>query len=476
MKVIRLDTEESNNANRFLKSALIIDGLFCSCDQAINWIASRRSDVKVHIEQKLLSEMKEWQYDTASGRVTHVTGHFFSIDGIQVNTNVGTTKTWCQPIINQPEIGYLGCIVKEFEGVLYFLVQAKIEPGNTNVVQISPTLQATRSNYSQVHNGRAPKYLEFFNVPGKSKVLLDQLQSEQGARFLRKRNRNIIVETHEDIGLTDDFRWLTLGQIKKLIEHDNVVNMDLRTVISGIQINQCSVQLDTFLDINSGTSYAHAMFRSANSSASYSSITSIFSWLTELKAKSDLFVRHVKLDELEGWVLSDEKISRNDNSYFDILWVSVEIANREVAKWDQPILAPHSEGLNAFIIKNIDGVQHFLVQAKMECGNFDTFELAPTVSCAKPDYAKYAGAIPFLKEVIDANQAAVVSRTLQSEEGGRFFKDQNVNMIIDGGLDFSLSLPPNFKWMTLGQILFFMKFNNYVNIDARSIISGIRFS
>lgn len=71
-------------------------------------------------------------------------------------------STWDQPIINQPEIGFLGFIVKKIQGVYHFLMQAKIEPGNLNVVQLSPTLQATRSNYTRVHKGAIPKYLEYF--------------------------------------------------------------------------------------------------------------------------------------------------------------------------------------------------------------------------------------------------------------------------------------------------------------------------
>lgn len=34
-----------------------------------------------------------------------------------------------------------------------------------------------------------------------------------------------------------------------------------------------------------------------------------------------------------------------------------------------------------FYYKKINGVYHFLVQAKLECGNFDVMELAPTVQC-----------------------------------------------------------------------------------------------
>ena len=91
-------------------------------------------------------------------------------------------------------------------------MQAKIEPGNINVVQLSPTLQATKSNYTQVHQGNAPFYLDYFLSERKDvTVLLDQLQSEQGARFLKKRNRNMIVEINSEIELKDNFCCFVFG-------------------------------------------------------------------------------------------------------------------------------------------------------------------------------------------------------------------------------------------------------------------------
>lgn len=116
-------------------------------------------------------------------------------------------------------------------------MQAKIEPGNVNCVQISPTLQATKSNYSQIHKGKQPLYLDYFVNASPDQIILDQLQSEQGARFLRKRNRNIIIKVEEDVEEHDDFRWMTLGQIKELMRYDNMVNMDTRTVLSGLKIS-----------------------------------------------------------------------------------------------------------------------------------------------------------------------------------------------------------------------------------------------
>ena len=74
-----------------------------------------------------------------------------------------------------------------------------MEPGNVNIIQLSPTVQATKSNYTRVHKGKLPAYLNYFLDRKKSKFLVDLLQTEQGGRFLRKRNRNMLVEVDEDI-------------------------------------------------------------------------------------------------------------------------------------------------------------------------------------------------------------------------------------------------------------------------------------
>ena len=144
-----------------ISSLLHIDKVLNSSETLSQWIQGRNQEVEVSVEQIPFTEMKGW-YADADGSIRHESGRFFSIEGIHVNTDVYDIPEWEQPIINQPEIGYLGILTKEFDGVLYFLMQAKIEPGNVNCVQISPTLQATKSNYTQVHGGRKAAYLDYF--------------------------------------------------------------------------------------------------------------------------------------------------------------------------------------------------------------------------------------------------------------------------------------------------------------------------
>ncbi len=464
----------------FLKSALVEENPFNSTLKVIEWVKQRNESITVSVEKVPFKELNGWSLDSRVGSLKHDSGRFFSIEGIKISTNWGQISTWEQPIINQPEIGFLGIIAKEINGVLYFLLQSKIEPGNVNNVQLSPTLQATKSNYSQVHKGNKPNYLDFFLNASKGQILLDQLQSEQGARFLKKRNRNIIIKVDEEITVLEDFVWLTLGQIKKLMRYDNLVNMDTRTVISGIPYGSFGSDVSDLLSILTLKSHSqgvgHKLLLSAlDSFTSLYSFDGILNWITSLKIKYELTVNHVPIFDLKNWEVNDSEIIHRDQNYFKVIAANVEISNREVSSWMQPLVEPIHEGIIGFIVKEIDGVLHFLVQGKMECGNFDLIEIAPTVQCITGSYKNSLKDVPFLNHFIDVKSSNVIYDTLQSEEGGRFFREQNRNMIIMVGEDFSTTVPENYTWMTLNQLNMFLKFNNYLNIQARGLIAAISF-
>ena len=465
----------------FLKSALAKDSGVISVQKILEWLKTENKNVKSFVKQIPLNKMRMWKFAEATDNLIHESGKFFSIEGIRINTNWGNVPTWEQPIINQPEIGFLGIIAKKINGILYFLLQAKIEPGNLNTIQISPTLQATKSNYTRVHKGKAPTFIEYFNGERPVKILLDQLQSEQGARFLRKRNRNIIVEVseNEDLDIPENFVWVNLGQLKELIKYDNVVNMDTRTVISGIPFGSYgSDTLQYFSKPGNLSNYNEHLINSMLNPEIYlNDFNQIISWITNLKSQFELNVTMIPLQKVNNWVYNGLSINHKDKKYFSVIGVNVEIGNREVVSWDQPMIKSTQEGIIAFIVKPIKGVYHFLVQAKLEAGNFDILELAPTVQCLTGNYrtGKNEYPVPFLNDVLNAKKEQIWYSAFQSEEGGRFYKEQNKNMIIEATSDFPIEVPDNYCWITLYQLLIFIKFNNYLNIAARSLISAITF-
>lgn len=466
----------------FLVSAMS-HGNFQTTDQILGWMKSQNEEVVSNIMQIPISELRGWSY--RDDRIRHNSGKFFSIDGIHIRTNYRNTPEWDQPIINQPEIGFLGFIVKKFNGVLHFLLQAKIEPGNLNIVQLSPTLQATRSNYTRVHGGKAPTYLEYFNGEKEVLILVDQLQSEQGARFLHKRNRNIIVEVGEDeeLEIKEGYIWASLGQIKELLRYPNVVNMDSRTVISCINFGSYSEHSLRLLDAVKRMNGIHSckpdsfLYSVLSGDNHLNELQDIIQWITSLKFKYELDVTPVGISEMKNWIYDGDTIHHESGKYFDVMGCRVEIGNREVVSWDQPMVRSAQEGLMGFIVKKINGIYHFLVQAKLESGNFDIVEMAPTVQCLTGNYRKGKNeyTIPYLEQILNAPKDKIWYSSYQSEEGGRFFQEQNLNIIVEVGEEFPIEVEENYCWLTLNQMLSFVTYNNYLNIAARSLLSAISF-
>ena len=482
----------TSNALDFLLSALTEHNPFLKTEDFPEWFEEQKKSHRFTIEEIPFSALDRWSFDRATGNLGHVSGKFFTIEGIWVETNFGAVPQWSQPIINQPEVGILGILAKRFGGVLYFLMQAKMEPGNINTVQLAPTLQATRSNYTRVHQGKSPPYLEYFLDKSNARVLLDSLQSEQGARFLRKRNRNIIIETTKDVPVLPDYCWLTLGQIQKILQSDNIVNMDARTVLSCIPTSApeiedcpleevpdrlsklCSVKRE-YLSLSEDPFKRNLLASASHRARGVNSTSDILSWMTELKVRYELQVERIPLKLVRHWHRSEFSIYHESHEYFSVIAVCVEADNREVGAWTQPLIRPKEQGIVGYVTRNINGTLHFLMQGKVEPGNFDIVEMAPTVQCLTGSYrhATPENQPAFLQQVLNAPPDRIRTDTLQSEEGGRFFREENRNIIVETNEDFPLELPENYIWMSLGQLKQFIHFNNYINVQARCLLSNL---
>nr|WP_241265536.1 NDP-hexose 2,3-dehydratase family protein [Streptomyces boncukensis] len=413
------------------------------------WLAERARAHRFSVERAPLAALDGWSFAPGTGDLVHRSGRFFSVGGLSVEVGDGPVTGWQQPIIQQPEVGILGILAKEFGGVLHFLMQAKMEPGNRNLLQLSPTVQATRSNYSRAHQGSRVKYLEYFAGSAPARVLVDSLQSEHGSWFHRKSNRNMLVETDADVPLAEDFRWLTLGQIGELLRGDNVVNMDARTVIACFPL-------------------ADAGLRALRSD------TELLSWFTNERSRHEVEVRRIPLDSVEGWERGAECVRRPDGRYFRVVGVRVEAGSREVTGWSQPLFEPTGTGVTAFLHRRVDGVPHLLAHAKVEAGFLDTVELAPTVQCnpGNWDHLPSPARPPFLAAVLAAERGRISYEALHSEEGGRFLNAESRYLFVEADESLApLDPPVGYQWVTPGQLNTLLAHGHYVNVQARTLLS-----
>jgi oxidase EvaA len=459
----------------FFASSLHLHNRFQTFAAFRAWFESKRRPERFLIERVPLDEMEKWRFDSNKSRLFHESGKFFYLEGIHVKTNFGKTPEWEQPIIHQPEIGILGIITKVFDGVRYFLMQTKMEPGNINLLQLSPTVQATKSNFSRVHQGKLPAYLEYFNGEKNVRILVDQLQTEQGGRFFQKRNRNIIVEVTDDIDVYDDFCWLTLAELKLLLRKNNILNMDTRSVLSTVPLIDEDVLADSDrIDSKEISTQGYEYIRSYLADKALYGIDDIISWYNRQKVEYELEVTRKPLSRLQGWEIGKDAIS-SEKRFFSVIGVKVSAGMREVTHWMQPLIEDPNTGLLAFVTQKIDGILHFLVQAKVEPGNKDIIELSPTVSCSNYGYVARQEEKPFMYDEIFNPKNIVHFDSVQSEEGGRFYRIENRNMIVELNRPWQeQQIPPNYIWMTLKQMKEFMRYGMF-NIEARSLISSISF-
>ncbi|MEU2249786.1 NDP-hexose 2,3-dehydratase family protein [Streptomyces sp. NPDC019224] len=431
---------------RIARSAAATTGAHLRTEEVTPWLDGRRRAHRFAVEKIPFGELEGWSFEEGTGNLVHASGRFFSVEGLRVGAD---DATWHQPVIKQPEVGILGIVVKEFDGVLHFLMQAKMEPGNPNLLQLSPTVQATRSNYTKVHKGADVKYIEYFVQSDRGRVLADALQSEHGSWFLHKSNRNMIVEARGEVPLHDDFVWLTLGQIGQLLRRDNVVNMDARTVLA------CAPFPD-------------------DTDAALHSDTELLSWFTAERARHDLAVQRVPLKDLPGWTQDEHTVSHRDGRYFDVVAVRVEAGSREVTGWTQPLFEPVGLGVAAFLTRTFDGVPHVLAHARVEAGFLDTTELGPTVQYTPGNYAHLHGGDrpPFLDLVLDAPADRIRYAAVHAEEGGRFLNAESRYLIVEADEDTApLDAPPGYRWVTPAQLTSLVRHGHYVNVQGRTLLA-----
>ncbi|WP_445529229.1 NDP-hexose 2,3-dehydratase family protein [Streptomyces cyslabdanicus] len=439
---------------RIAMSAAITQGVQLGTERFDDWLAERRKANTFRVDRIPFAEMDGWSFQEHTGNLVHHSGRFFTIEGLHFTEDGqphgdGPYNDWYQPIMRQSEVGILGILVKEFDGVLHFLMQAKMEPGNPNLLQLSPTVQATRSNYTKAHKGGDVKYIEYFVGPNRGRIVADVRQSEHGSWFFRKSNRNMVVEAVGDVPLLDDFCWLTLGQINELLHRDNVVNMDSRTVLSCLPVGDASG--DALL-----------------------SDTELLSWITGERTRHCVRTERVPLDLLPDWKRHDSVIEHETGSYFNVVAVSAQAENREVAGWTQPLFEPVGSGIIAFLTRDFGGIPHVLVHARIEPGLLDTIELGPTVQYTPHNYAHvHEKEHPlFADSVLRAGADRIRYDVVHAEEGGRFLNAESRCLVVEADeADAPLDPPPGYAWVTPAQLTSLVQHSHYLNVQARTMLA-----
>jgi|TARA_Y100001949_G_scaffold174322_1_gene181548 oxidase EvaA len=204
----------------------------------------------------------------------------------------------------------------------------------------------------------------------------------------------------------------------------------------------------------------------------------IINWFNKKREESDMIVEEIGINDLDKWNVDEDSgnITHDSGGFFEVTGVKVSNTfDREVGKkgWTQPIIAKNPGGILGILMKRINGIPHYLLQAKAEPGNIGKLQLSPTLQATTSNLLKAHGGIrPLFAEYFDKPEnAKIIYAKWQSEDGGRFHLKSNYNMIVEVEQNEKLQIPDNYVWVTLFQIKQLLKIENFVGPHIRGIIS-----
>ena len=404
------------------------------------WILVQKKKNLMKSSKINIADIVNWKIENK--KIYNYNRSFFSIVPFRFQQN--KNKFWFQPLIVQKEVGILGIIKKVYKSIDYYLLQAKVEPGNIKGIQLSPTVQATKSNYLQKHGGKKTNYLNFFiNNKLNTKIITNLRLSEQGTRYYDKSNNNILIDLkNKKIKKLNNFIWVTKKNLEYLLKKKNLLNMDTISVLSSsIQKNI----LDTPIN---------------NSS-------SIIDILKDLKKRIQIKKKAISFKDLKNWRIFKNKISDNKKKFFSIFFLRIKTNSREVKEWHQPIISDHSISFNGFLIKKKNNTNHYLLKAVQEPGlvlpRFTT-----TISIKNFNYKTRNSNIRFYN--FFKNQKNLI-KYVYSDEGGRFYKNETHNLIRVLKENDKVFLAKNFIWVSHNQIIDLIK-RDLLTIEARNLFAS----
>ncbi len=382
------------------------------------------------------SEQNQWSF--ANGSLAHKSNGFFGVVGVK---NRYSEKEYLA--LYQPQSGITGLILHKDGNEVYVLLQGKIEPGNSNVGQYGPTIQCTPANYLMTHGGKRTPYIDLLLAYNQNAHLLAcNTQLDLGQRYFQKTKTHNYIEVDRLLETEENMIWASLEAIASVTNKDNYLNADLRSLLS---------IFDWDLFVAPGLASERNKEMACSSELLSGNLLGINEW------------KLVPIATLHDWRITESGIQDHSGSGIWVEMFDIHCQAREVSNWQQPLMLSQNIGLAVLIIRHVHKQLECLVTIDNEFG----------VSGQKtilPSYLIYPGAN--MENKTDFIQdGSVIAEMIQSEEGGRFYKNESVFKVIEIGNEIPIS--NNQRWITLPELRSVLKTSCFASYQLRCIASLI---
>jgi dTDP-4-dehydro-6-deoxy-alpha-D-glucopyranose 2,3-dehydratase len=202
----------------------------------------------------------------------------------------------------------------------------------------------------------------------------------------------------------------------------------------------------------------------------------ILAWQEQQRSSIQFESHLIGLDQVRDWSRDEQgNLQHKSGQFFRVEGARVNSGNvREVTSWDQPIFTQIDGGVLGMVARETaeKGVE-FLLQSIAECGNIGVLQLGPTIQSTWSNIRRaHAGRRPPMLEVLTAETGVrIVYRANHNEEGGRFWKKSNENVV--AFLDDERVIETDLKmfyWASLSQIKELALMDNVLNPFVKTIL------
>jgi dTDP-4-dehydro-6-deoxy-alpha-D-glucopyranose 2,3-dehydratase len=228
----------SEFARHLLASALDRTGGRHTQEELQEWLAEFRNRYPINLQRRPIDQLRGWECDELE--IRHESGSFFSVIGAEVRAPHREVPRWHQPLFKQASCSLHGFLLQRICGIMHFLVQACLAPGNRRIFELGPTV-LTSEYGAQSSDGldSRTRFVDVFREAPREWIRYDAIQSEEGGRFYHCQNRCIILELPPDTSLSASatHRWMTLRQIQNFIALGEF-SMEARSLIACLDLGE----------------------------------------------------------------------------------------------------------------------------------------------------------------------------------------------------------------------------------------------
>jgi len=187
-------------------------------------------------------------------------------------------------------------------------------------------------------------------------------------------------------------------------------------------------------------------------------IQSIIKWIKDRQKKVRSTSKIINLNQCKGWDFDKNKnLYHKSGQFFEVKGIKTTGAfDREVKSWTQPILTQKHGGLLAFICRQTKKFgTEFLIEAKIEPGDDSIVKISPSFQATQSNMNRaHGGRLPkFYDIVVKQKGVKLIYYTIHNEEGARFWKKSNWNLILKLNDPYDKRIKgKNYKWASFAQI------------------------